>query len=79
MAVDGLGFRSLKPLSMSYALRNTRKSSCREQILSVALPCLPPPMLTRRHIRPPSPKTFIEYWQGNKQGNLLPGVLFVTV
>ena len=35
-------------------------------------------VLIRRHIRPPSPKTFIEYWQGNKQGNLLPGVLFVT-
>ena len=31
-------------------------------------------VLIRRHIRPPSPKTFIEYWQGN----LLPGVLFVT-
>ena len=43
MAVDGLGFRSLKPLSMSFALL---KSSCREQILSVALPCSPPPILT---------------------------------
>ena len=36
-------------------------------------------VLIRRHIRPPSPRPFIEYWQGNKQGNLLLGVLFVTV
>ena len=35
--------------------------------------------LIRRHIRPPSLKTFIEYWQGNKQGNQLPDVLFVIV
>ena len=36
-------------------------------------------VLIRRHTRPLSPKTFIEYWQGNKQGNQLPGVLLVIV